>query len=109
MIELLEISGKSSLLTRATADLIVAAVGDRSVPNECPFELGLHGIVAITPSFLDQLIGGLKNLALRHVIQPLEFRFHEVPTRASSKFAAVARGHGLKLEERIDGVWCLRE
>ncbi len=107
MIDLRDLAGKSSLLTRSAADEVVAAVGRQYVDDQDAIEFSLQGIVAITPSFLDQLLGGL--FLNRHgKTGELEVRLHDVPTRASEKYLAVARGHGLVLNEPRDGDWYLR-
>ena len=108
-INLRQLSGKSSLLTRATADTIISCIGELEGSASTTIVLDLRGVIAITPSFLDQLVGGLKRLATARAMRPLSIRLLAMPTHASEKFAAVGRSHGLILQERAASDWLLEE
>ena len=108
-INLLRLSGKTSLLTRATADQIIDGIDGLQDAASTSIVVDLSGIIAITPSFLDQLVGGLKGLAAARAIRPLRVRLLEMPTHASEKFAAVGRSHGLFLREESPRDWLLEE
>ena len=54
------------------------------------------GVVAITPSFFDQFVAGLKAL-MKAAGYATYIRLLNVPTHASQKFEAVARSHSLVL------------
>lgn len=109
VINLRQLSGKSSLLTRATADTIMSEMGELQELPSTTIVVDLSGVIAITPSFLDQFIGGLKRLAATRAMHPLRIRLLAVPTHASEKFAAVGRSHGLILQEKSADEWLLEE
>ena len=109
VINLRQLSGKSSLLTRATADAIIGGMGELQDHPSTTIVVDLTGVIAITPSFLDQFVGGLKRLATSRAIRPLRIRLLTMPTHASEKFAAVGRSHGLILHEHSGDEWLLEE
>ena len=108
-INLRQLSGKSSLLTRATAEAIISDIGELQGCASTTIVIDLTGVIAITPSFLDQLVGGLKRLAAARATLPLSIRLLAMPTHASEKFAAVGRSHGLILQEQSPSDWLLEE
>ncbi len=67
--------------------------------------LDFADVDGITPSFLDEMLTVLSELAsdagpgVIHVLNP--------PTRLSAKFLAVGRSHGLRIIEPKDGSWIL--
>lgn len=108
-VELQLISGKSSLLTRATADSIVAAIQWPADGSTNPIVLNLSGILAMTPSFLDQFIVALKRNYPQRLSRPLRLWLRETPAPPSEKYAAVARSHGLRLKAQTASEWHLEE
>ena len=108
-LSLREISGKSSLLTRAAADAIIARVREHADGANGQFAMDLSGVIAVSPSFVDQLVGGLVRFASERGQGRVRIRMRAMPTRASSKFAAVARSYGLVLMERAAGDWYMEE
>ena len=99
-----ELGGKSSLLTRATADAILDKVTPTQINPAFPIVVDFRNIVAVAPSFLDQFLGGLKLKCSNHSY-PISLRFLEVPTHASEKFAAIGRGHQMDLREASTNEW----
>lgn len=99
-----QLSGKSALLTRSTADAILKQVDALSDP----IEVDLAGIVAIAPSFIDQLIGGLSRMNRVPPESPFRIHLLSVPTHASEKFAAIGRSYGLALDVGADNEWTLK-
>ena len=104
-----ELSGKSSLLTRGTADQILSRVAVAKIDSDSPVVIDFKNVVAVAPSFFDQFIGGLKLKISPRYPSPIVLRFLEVPTHASEKFAAVGRSHNMVLHQTSDREWFLVE
>ena len=111
MIDILmhELSGKSSLLTRETADQILSKIEVAQVDSGSPIVVDFNGVLAVTPSFLDQFPGGLKLMVSARHSDSITMRFLQVPTHASTKFVAVGRSHKMMLQEQSDREWLLVE
>lgn len=89
------------LVTRDSAH----AIADMLNAGEKRAELSLDfdGVEAITPSFLDELIGVLESrLGDRKAFRVELVNF---PTHLTSKYAAIARGRHVKIEEPKPGRW----
>ena len=104
-----ELSGKSSLLTRGTADQILSKVTVTQIAPDSPVVVDFKNVVAVAPSFFDQFLAGLKLKISPCYPSPIVLRFLEVPTHASEKFAAVGRSHNMVLHETSDREWFLVE
>jgi hypothetical protein len=104
------------LVSRESARLLEDALGtiiQREQPAGQPaasstVTVDFAGIQGIAPSFLDELltvfesfIGSDLNGSHRSLIVA------HPPTRLSTKFEAVARGHGLSVQAMPDGSWLL--
>lgn len=104
------------LVTRESARVLEEALrrawsdraGSTDAANLGSATIDFRGVEGVAPSFLDELltvfelvIGPNPNHPGRSlvVVNP--------PTRLSSKFEAVARGHGLSVVSRSDGSWVL--
>ena len=103
-----ELSGNSSLLRRETADEILEKASLNPIDPSSPIVVDLINIVALAPSFFDQLIGGLKR-KYSTSSNPITISFLEVPTHASEKFAAIGRSHKMVLRQTSDNEWSLVE
>lgn len=111
MIDILmhELSGKSSLLTRGTADHILSKIEVAQLDPSSPIVVNFNNVLAVTPSFLDQFLGGLKRMISDRYSGSITLCFVQVPTNASEKFAAVGRSHKMVLQEKSDREWLLLE
>jgi len=66
------------------------------------------GVEGIAPSFLDELVSIFESLVAggdgeRRLV------LANPPTRLSSKFEAIARGHGMSIRRRDDGSWIMAD
>lgn len=95
------------LVARGTAREIAAAIEDGLGEAGSAIELDFEGIEAVTPSFVDEVLGVIqaildrKNLGLDRIL------VSHPPTRLSSKFEAVGRGRNLLVTEQDDGAWVI--
>jgi hypothetical protein len=107
-VKIYDIIPKRALVTRESArlvrDSLAAAVADRA----SEVILDFSGVEAVTPSFVDELI-----TVLGEVAGPKKTNFRIVflnpPTRLSEKFLAIGRGHGLRISESDPGTWTITE
>ena len=103
-----ELSGNSSLLRRGTADQILGRIASAQIDPSLPIVVDFMNIVALAPSFFDQLLGGLK-LKYSTSSNPISLSLLQVPTHASEKFAAIGRSHKMVLRETSGNEWTLVE
>jgi len=93
---------------RTLQDPLAAAVTAEGSPAVAVV-LDFAGISGVAPSFVDEMIKILEEvLAPGPATRPLRLTITNVPTRLSSKFSAIARGHCLSIEAFPDGSWELR-
>lgn len=102
------VSRESARLLEAPLRAAMAsAPDDGSVGDPASVMVDFRGVEGIAPSFLDELVtvfeslmgetgGGQRRLVL---LSP--------PTRLSSKFEAMARGHAMSVQLQPDGSWLL--
>lgn len=99
-----EILGIKVLVTRESARSLGPILSQTEGDEE--IKLDLVGVEGITPSFLDEILGVIAQfLGMKH--RDMSVRILHPPTRVSSKFMAVARGHDLLLNEQDDGSWLI--
>jgi len=102
-----DLLGKRALVTRESAraigDALAAAVNDHEVT------LDFVGIDAVTPSFVDEVLGVLASAFRARGHTPFRVQFLRPPTRMSSKFAALGKGRGLQITEAGDRSWVITE
>lgn len=95
---------------RVLADpLRVLMVGNGGTDLRAPsITIDFTGIEGISPSFFEGLLSVVEaQLALGAEGVETTLLVAHPPSRLSSKFVAVARGHALTIEERPDGSWLL--
>lgn len=86
--------------------IAVASTGSTNESLPVAVVLDFNGISGVAPSFVDEMIKILEELlAPGPGTRPLRLTIANVPTRLSSKFSAIARGHSLSIEARPDGSW----
>jgi len=66
------------------------------------------GVAGTSPSFVDELVRVFKNvMCMEGLGDTYELVIANPPSRLSSKFEAIARGHGLSVRMTNDGSWCI--
>jgi hypothetical protein len=93
------------LVTRESVKALTESLAQATEESLEPVQLDFAEIEGITPSFLDQLLHSLEQLARATGKQSLEVRILHPPSRLSSKFEAVGRGHGATIKEIEGGTW----
>lgn len=67
--------------------------------------LDFDGIEAVTPSFVDELLGVLEKR--RGTEKPFKATFINIPARLSPKYEAIARGRTMSILEVNPGHWVI--
>jgi len=99
------------LVSRESARLLGTELKALFAPNAqepaCQsITIDFHGVEGIAPSFMDELLNVFENLAASaHNGAAKELNIANPPARLSSKFQAIARGHGLSIQALPDGSW----
>ena len=107
-IALHELSQKPGLFIRETADEALSQVGADVLDPTAPIEVDFTNIMAVTPSFAEQLIRGIKARLPADAVPSLQLRILHAPPHTARTFTIVGRAHGMVLEERSETEWLLR-
>jgi hypothetical protein len=104
------------LISRESARQLAEAMKsalERATPpagpeGEMTMIVDFAGIDGVSPSFVDELVSVFESLiGPTHGGHPRSLVVASPPTRLSSKFEAIARGHGMAIRTNPDGSWCL--
>jgi hypothetical protein len=103
-LKLYELLKRRALITRESADTIREAV-TASIGSNGEVTLDFSGVDAVTPSFVDEVLGIIDDASDQTGRTALRVVFLNAPTRLSAKFAAIGRGHGARMIEADSGSW----
>jgi hypothetical protein len=92
------------LVTRRSARDLAEPIREH-LGTQAALDLDFRGIEGVTPSFLDELLHVIEEQAAEAGVSLFQVTISNAPTRLSSKFEAVGRGHGLLVEEVATGTW----
>jgi hypothetical protein len=98
---------RKALVTRESARRIEQALVEALSRQPKEIAIDFSGIEAVTPSFVDEILTVLDELAARTQHSPLRIVFLNPPTRLSDKFAAIGRGHKVEIRESGLNAWML--
>jgi|ERR1019366_3681799 hypothetical protein len=99
---------RRALITRESAAAIKEAIANAFGSSD-EVTLDFSSIDAVTPSFMDELIGSVDDAVRRVSRQNARLVFLNVPTRLSAKFAAIGRAHRAQMFEPASGEWEIRK
>ena len=94
------------LVTRTTARKVGTGVEEALNGPEAPLALDFEGIYGFTPSFFDELLHSIGEIARRQG-RELDMEIVNPPAELSSVHEAIARAHGLWIVENEKGSWRL--
>lgn len=105
------------LVSRESARLLEGALrallGSASTPGPVsiatPLTVDFEGVEGMAPSFLDELVSVFEALIGPGADGGRRLIVANPPTRLSSKFEAIARGHGMSVQALPDGSWLLAD
>ena len=92
------------LVTRTSARHVGNSVAEVVVEPIGELELDFEGIRGITPSFFDELLLSISELAQSRG-RDLRLRVINPPSELSSVHEAIGRAHGLSISESESGSW----
>jgi hypothetical protein len=95
---------RRALVSRGTARAIADTLRTDVGVSDPTLELDFSGIEAVTPSFVDELIGAL---SASDFPQYERIRVTHPPSRLSEKFRAIGRGRGVSIEETSAQGWLI--
>ncbi len=98
-----ELYKRPVLVTRDSAHIIGDILGTEYLDNNGELYLDFQGIEAVTPSFIDELIGILESKVANN--QEFKVILVNFPTRLTSKYSAIGRGRHIKIDEIQPGQW----
>lgn len=108
-IQLFDALHRKVLVTRESARSLESQIkGSEVRDGVLDVVLDFAGIEAVTPSFVDEILGVIIETSEPNgATSPgVRVTFTHPPTQLSSKFLAIARARGVTLEE-IDGAWLI--
>lgn len=103
-VSLYDLTQRRALVTRSTARDVVSTISPEISASLDPLELDFEGIEAVSPSFIDELLGSL----FGSLGQLQAVRFLSVPTRLSRKFEAIARARRVDISEQPGRSWVIK-
>ena len=106
-VNIYELLQRHILVTRDSARSIQPALAAALANSRGEVALDFLGVDGLTPSFLDETLAIIEECFDGADLTPLRVLVENPPTRLSSKFAAVGRGHGLSIEESDGGDWII--
>ena len=107
-IALHELSRKPTLTIRETADEALSKVGPEAFDPTGPILVDFINIMAVTPSFAEQLIRGIKARLPADAVPNLQLRILHAPPHTANTFTIVGRAHGMAFEEVSETEWLLK-
>lgn len=105
------VSRDSARLLKGVLSALVAGVNaSASAAGSPSVAVDFEGVEGIAPSFLDELLSVFESCtsAAPGSVGRCLMIVHP-PTRLSSKFQAIARGHGMSVRALDDGSWILAD
>ncbi len=107
-IALHELSQRPGLFIRETADEALSKVDADLLDPATPIAVDFINIMAVTPSFAEQLVRGIKARLPADAIRGLQLRILNAPPHTANTFTIVGRAHGMAFEEITETEWLLR-
>ncbi len=95
------------LVTRESAHTIRGALISGATHEDGEIVLDFSGVEAITPSFIDEVLAIIDDVARQAFHSALHVKFVNAPTKLSEKFAAVGRNHRARITESGPGDWII--
>jgi len=94
-------------VTRESAHVLRTALASIAGNDKDELSIDYSGIEAVTPSFVDEALRILREHLSVSSGGQFRILFVNLPTRLSSKFAAIARAHEIEISEIEAGVWLI--
>src|SRR5262245_14667513 len=95
------------LVTRESARAIEPALGSALADGRGQIELNFEGVEGMTPSFLDEILAIIEERMETVLSDRIRIKIVNPPTRLSSKFVALGKGHQFLVRESEGGGWTI--
>lgn len=92
------------LVTRGSAAALRSEI-DASIKADGQVVLDFTGIDAVTPSFVDEILGIIDDARADSSRRELRVIFRHTPTSLSEKFVAIGKRHGAKVSQYGADAW----
>lgn len=92
------------LVTRESAEVLRPEI-DTSIKSEGQLLLDFAGIGAVTPSFIDEILGMIDDARAEWSRREVRVFFSHTPTSLSEKFLAIGKRHGAKMSQSGTDAW----
>lgn len=106
-IRVFDLIPKRMLVARGTAREIWPDLKRTFAPLDDDVTLDFHGIRGVTPSFLDEVLSMVGELAANSKASDVRIKIASPPAELSEVLSAIAKTHGLVISEAADGAWIL--
>jgi hypothetical protein len=108
-VPLYELLKKRVLVTRESAQMLRPSLRDAETSQgQIEIELDFDRVEAVTPSFVDEILGLILESVEASASKQLRLRLTRTPTRLTSKFLAIARARGVAITEESEGTWLVQ-
>jgi STAS-like domain of unknown function (DUF4325) len=97
-IDVFQLLQRKVLVTRESASAVRAAI-DSSIRADGGVNLDFRGVDAMTPSFVDEIIGMIDDARAASDLREVRVLFTHAPTDLSTKFLAIGRRHGATMSQ----------
>jgi hypothetical protein len=92
------------LVTRESATVLRSEI-ESSIKADGQLVLDFAGIDAVTPSFVDEILGIVDDARADSSKRELRVIFRHAPTSLSEKFLAIGKRHGAKMSQSGTDAW----
>src|SRR5712692_10768699 len=103
-IEIFHFLNRKILVTRESAAAVRDAI-DSSIRADGEVTLDFTGIDAVTPSFVDEILGMIDDARAGSARREVRVVFAHTPTPLSAKFLAIGKRHGATMSQAGSDAW----
>lgn len=104
IIKVAELLKRKILVTRESAAILRQQI-ESAIRTESEVILDFEGIEAVTPSFVDEIMGMIDDARAAAVQSIARATFRHTPTALSEKFVAIGRRHGAEISQSKGNTW----
>lgn len=103
-VKIAELLKRKILVTRESAGVLRKQI-ESAIKTESEVILDFTGIEAVTPSFVDEILGMIDDARIAAVRREARATFRRTPTSLSEKFVAIGRRHGARISQPNADTW----
>jgi hypothetical protein len=103
-VELFQLLQRKILVTRESASAVRDVI-ETSIRAEGEVVLDFSGIDAVTPSFVDEILGIIDDARTKSARREVRVLFSHAPTPLSAKYLAIGKRHGARMSQSASDDW----